>query len=101
MYDFLTFKTFISDKVLIFFYYLFAIGIPITILFFKNRIFETTLFKNIFPVLKEYSYDKLDKKQKQYLIITCIMCFIMCEILLRMFFEFLIAYIQIRNSLVN
>lgn len=98
---FLTFKTFISDKVLIFFYYLFAIGIPITILFLKNRIFETVIFKNIFPVLKEYSYDKLNKKQKQYLIIISIMCFIICEVLLRMFFEFLIAYIQIRNSLVN
>jgi hypothetical protein len=99
MYDFLTFKTFISDKVLIFFYYVFAIGIPVVLIYYKNKLFEIKIFKKIFPFLKEYSYDKLKDKQKKYLIIIFSICFILCEIFLRMFFEFLIAYIQIRNAL--
>lgn len=70
-------------------------------LYFKNRLFETNPFKKFFPFFKEYPYNKLSKKTKKYLIITAVMCFIFCEILLRMFFEFLIAYMQIRNTLVG
>jgi hypothetical protein len=91
MYEFLTFKTFISDKVLIFFYYFFALFVPLVMFYYKNIVLQT---------VKKFIHVDQTNIKKWKITIIFIICFIMCEIFLRMFFEFLIAYIQIRNALI-
>jgi len=101
MIDYLTFKKFISTKALIFFYYLFAVTIPIMLLFAKNKLFEINFIKNSYLELKDEVNKNLTFNQKLKIFFILFFCLIMCEIFLRMFFEFLIAYIQIRDVLVN
>jgi len=101
MIDLLTFKSFISSEVLIFFYYLFAIGIPILLYLFKKKILEIAIIQKNYSDLKDITWDQLTQKQKLKLIGLFVFCFVMCELFLRMFFEFLIAYIQIRDVLVG
>ncbi len=101
MADYLTFKKFISSEVLIFFYYFFALIMPLFFWVIKNKIFEIEFIRNIFPQIKKLTYDNLTFRQKLLFVFIFIFCFLMCEIFLRMFFEFLIAYIQIRDVLVG
>jgi hypothetical protein len=101
MVDFLTFKTFISSYVLIFFYYIFALIMPIFLFYFRKKLFQIELFYNFYPKLKNLTYDKLSIEQKAVINLFLFGCFILCEIFLRMFFEFLIGYIQIRDILVG
>jgi len=88
--DYLTFKKFISTEVLIMFYYLFAISIPIFLISSRDRLLKIDFIKNIYL-----------KSSKTKIFLIMIFCLIMCEVFLRMFFEFLIAYMQIRDALVN
>lgn len=92
--DFLTFKSFISPSLLIIFYYIGAIVIPIILFYKKQKLLQNINFlNNIYNSIKK----QLPNKIKIYLIFF----FIFLEILWRMMFEFLIAYMQIRDSLVN
>ncbi|ACM92161.1 hypothetical protein NAMH_0932 [Nautilia profundicola AmH] len=92
--DFLTFKKFISTDVLIFFYYFFALLIPLFLIYGKNKILSSKIFKSVFP-----NYSPAIHKTK--MIIFMLVCFLLFELFLRMFFEFLIAYLQIRDALVQ
>ncbi len=89
MQSFLTFKSFISSEALILFYYLFAVGIPIALYMFKEKVVA------VLPIEK-----KLHGSQRT-VVAVLFLCFLLCELFLRMFFEFLIAYIQIRDALVG
>jgi len=91
--DFLTFKTFISPSILIIFYYIGAVIIPIVLFYKKQSLLKEFKFLN---TIYEKIKSKFPKKVKLYLIIF----FIFLEVLYRMIFEFLIAYMQIRDALV-
>ncbi|RLA06851.1 MAG: hypothetical protein DRQ51_07990 [Gammaproteobacteria bacterium] len=101
MIDFLTFKSFISIEVLIVFYYIGAVILPLVVLkllyWFVNRyeIINITHQKT-----KEIIYQNLTKEQKIKFILVFVVAFSFLELLWRMIFEFLIAYLQIRDSLV-
>jgi len=101
MYDFLTFKKFISSDVLILFYYFFAVAVPVALYMFKDKLLKIEPINSIFPQIKELTYDKIDQRYKSWFWALFLFCFLMCELFLRMFFEFLIAYIQIRDVLVG
>ncbi len=100
--DFLTFKSFISTEVLILFYYLGAIILPVSIwsviiwLIEKYKFVDAAYIKG-----KEVLWRSLNRKQKIKLIALFICCFFFMELFWRMFFEFLIAYMQIRDALLQ
>ena len=100
--DFLTFKSFISIEVLIIFYYLGAIIMPIGIwllliwLLHKYRLLNTAYENG-----KEMIWKSLNKKQKTKFVAFFVISFLFMELFWRMFFEFLIAYMQMRDALLQ
>jgi len=80
--DIITFKTMISGPMLFIFYYLGAIIVPFIIFLYTKNIYK--------PVQKN--------APKVFMIF--ITMFIFMEIFWRMMFEFLIAFLQIRDALV-
>ena len=87
MIDFLTFKTFITPTVLIFFYYIGAILVPMFI--YRRQKF----------ILNRLSIEKINLKISTKLIL--ISFFIMLETVWRMMFEVMIGYFQIHNALTH
>ncbi|APW66031.1 MULTISPECIES: DUF4282 domain-containing protein [Arcobacteraceae] len=100
--DFLTFKTFISTEILIIFYYLGAIFLPfITWILLKWAIKRYKLINTSYENIKESLWKTLSKKQQLKFLSFFIILFIFMEIFWRMLFEFLIAYMQIRDALLQ
>lgn len=87
MIDFLTFKTFITPSILILFYYIGAILVPIFI-YRKQRY-----------ILNKLSINKINLNIYTKLILIAF--FIMLEIMWRMMFEVMIGYFQIHNALTH
>ena len=90
--DFLTFKSFISYNMLFIFYYLGAIGVPFLSFIFTKRVYT-------YP--KEALGTLIAKEYKIKLFILFIVLFIFSEIIWRMMFEFLIAFLQMRDALIK
>lgn len=80
--DILTFKTMISKQMLLVFYYLGAIAVPFLVYKYTSQIY--------IPM----------RNKAPKVFFTFIFIFIFMEILWRMMFEFLIAFLQIRDALV-
>ncbi|MCU7940278.1 MAG: DUF4282 domain-containing protein [gamma proteobacterium symbiont of Bathyaustriella thionipta] len=100
--DFLTFKSFISIEALIIFYYIGALILPIGSWFLIDWLirkydFLDTLYNNG----KNIIWKSLDKKQQVRLVLFFIFLFLFVELFWRMLFEFLIAYMQIRDALIQ
>lgn len=98
--DFLSFKTFISTEVLIFFYYLGALVMPIAIwltLIWVIRRFSilNIAYQNTWQAL----WSILSRKQKLLFAGLFLLSFLFMELFWRMLFEFLIAYLQMRDAL--
>ena len=91
LYDLLSFKTFISPYMLYIFYYMGAVLVPLVMLKYSYKIYAFLKIDISKIIPNEY-------KLKVYSI--SILMFIFLEILWRMMFEFLIAYLQIRDALV-
>jgi hypothetical protein len=99
--DFLTFKTFISQDALIVFYYMGAIFCP----FFawvlaKILIYKFDLIGSLHQKGKEFFWKTLSFKQKILVSFLMVFIFLLMQLFWRMMFEFLIAYMQIRDALV-
>jgi hypothetical protein len=100
--DFLTFNSFISTEVLIVFYYLGAIVMPVGIwglltwLLHKYRLLNTTYENG-----KQVIWHSLNRKQQVKVIALFGISFLFMELFWRMLFEFLIAYMQMRDALVQ
>ena len=98
--DFLQFKQFISLNVLIFFYYIGAVVIPVIFwlltLWLVNK-YE--VFKRVNSLTKEFIWKALTIKQKIGLVGFLLLGFLFMELFWRMLFEFLIAYLQIRDAM--
>ena len=82
MIDFLTFKTFITPTIMIFFYYIGAILVPIFI--YRRQKF----------ILKKLAINLYSKA-------ILIAIFIMLEIMWRMMFEVVIGYFQMHDALMK
>ncbi len=96
--DFLTFKLFISPYLLIICYYLGAITIPFASWFLG--LWVKGKFLRIFEQRKEFSlYHKFITESKTSWSLLFISIFMSMEIIWRMMFEFIIAYMQIREAL--
>ena len=98
--DFLTFKSFISTEVLIVFYYIGAIIIPVAAWYFAHWLIQKYGMINIaYEKGRDSIWGSLSMKQRRRLTIFFITCFLFVELFWRMLFEFLIAYMQIRDAL--
>ena len=100
--EFLAFKSFISTEVLIIFYYLGALMLPIgvwlslTWLIQKYRLLNTTYESG-----REIIWKSLSRKQQAKIVVFFVISFLFMELFWRMFFEFLIAYMQMRDALLQ
>ena len=100
--DFLTFKSFISTEVLIIFYYHGALILPIVIwLLFTWLIRKYRLLNTTYESGKEILWKSLNKKQQTKFVALFVTSFLFMELFWRMFFEFLIAYMQMRDALLK
>ncbi len=92
MIDFLTFNKFISLYMLVVFYYLGAVVIPLMIFFSKSYFFKKYSFLAKFM-------DTATQATSLRIKIIFIFCIIFCEILWRMMFEVIIGYFQMHDYL--
>ena len=100
--DFLTFKSFISTEVLIIFYYLGALILPIvTWLLLTWLMRKYKLLNATYESEKEIIWKSLNKKQQAKFLAFFVTAFLFMELFWRMFFEFLIAYMQMRDALLQ
>ncbi len=100
--DYIIFKTLISINTLIVFYYIGAVIIPVLLWIYakplinRYKLISDSYFKN-----KDLLWKLLDKKQKLKLIRVTVPTFIFIQLIWRLLFEFLIAFIQIRDALLQ
>ena len=100
--DFLTFKSFISIKALIIFYYIGVLILPVGLwLLIDWLISKYDFFNTQYKKGKNKLWELLDKKQQTKLALFLLFFFLFMELFWRMLFEFLIAYMQIRDALVQ
>jgi len=106
--DFLSFKIFISPYVLIICYFIGAFIIPIASFFFVKWL-QRKYQPILAPVLNAVSFTKdilselkpfIKLKHRILFISVLVFLFISLEIMWRMLFEFLIAYLQMRDALI-
>ena len=100
--DFFTLKSFISTKVLIIFYYLGAFILPIVIWLLLTWLMRKyRLLNTAYESGKEILWKSLNKKQQTKFVAFFVTSFLFMELFWRMFFEFLIAYMQMRDALLQ
>jgi hypothetical protein len=100
--DFLTFKNFISIEVLILFYYLGALIFPMGIwMLLAFLIRKYKLFDMGFESSMNIVWHALNRNQKTKFIVSFVIVFLFMELFWRMLFEFLIAYMQMRDALLQ
>lgn len=100
--DFLSFKSFISIPVLIGFYYIGAVVMPIFLWLVSIWLTKKFQFIDKFQQKsKETVWHYLNIQQKILFVMLFIMAFLFMELFWRMLFEFLIAYLQMRDALVD
>ena len=100
--DFLTFKSFISTEVLIIFYYIGAVILPVGAWFLATWLLRRYSFAEAtYKKGKETIWKSLNIKQQTMLVIFFISFFLFMELFWRMLFEFLIAYMQMRDALLQ
>jgi len=99
MWDFLSFNTFITKDVLIFFYYIGAVGIPIALFLFKDYMLKHfSLVQRGYMMLQKF-YDALPKNQKRRYWSVLILLFLCAELCWRMIFEAMIGYFDMHDYL--
>jgi len=99
MQDFLTFKTFISPSILTMMYLFGLFLMPFFLWYLFKRI--SPYFPKTVLQLSEQTWQNLSLGQKSKLLLLLFMMLLCMEICWRMMFEFLIAYMQIREALVG
>ncbi len=87
MWDFLTFNSFITQNILILFYYLGAVVFPV-ILWLKKD-----------PILSKISFIKISDKNKTTIYLTLLVLLLLMELCWRMMFEVMIGYFDMHNYL--
>ncbi len=101
MIDFFTFKTFISIEALSVFYFIGAIILPFGSWIITIKIINSTnLLSSTYDHINNLTWQRLNIKQKFYMALFLLFFFLFMELLWRMMFEFLIAFIQMRDALV-
>ncbi len=87
MWDFLTFNSFITQDILIFFYYIGATIVPVILWFKKDTI------------LKKISIIEIKDKNKTTIFLTILVVFLFIQLCWRMVFETMIGYFDMHDYL--
>jgi len=99
MWDILSFNTFVTQDVLIFFYYIGAVVIPIALYFFKDYLIKhISLVKSGYEKLYEFysSFSSNEKKVFWFVVISLFLCMELCW---RMIFEAMVGYFDMHDYL--
>jgi len=100
--DFLTFRSFISPHVLVACYYLGALGVPVGSWIFAQWIKRKYWFvSDIYESSKTTVFNNTRTKDRGLFYVLFASFFLCMEILWRMMFEFLIAYLQMREAILR
>lgn len=99
MWDFLTFKRFITGDLLVLFYYIGAVFIPILLWTLRKYLARKfSLFKSL-QSIQQQVYASLSTKDRLIYIVLLLALVLSMEIIWRMMFEAMIAYFQMRDYL--
>jgi len=99
MRDFLSFNSLITPGLLIFFYYFFAVMIPVLLWMLKEYLLKRfSLFESIYEQTGDL-YRSFTLKQRFYSIAFLLFVFFIMELILRMMFEVMIAYFDMHSYL--
>lgn len=100
--DFLTFKRFISIEALMAFYYLGAFVLPAGLwLALFGIVRRYGWLKEAYESGKTLLWRSLNARQRTMFLAVFVLSFLFAELFWRMLFEFLIAYMQIRDALLQ
>ncbi len=100
--DFLTFKTFLSIEVLIIFYYLGAVVLPVFVWSLSSWVMQKYKIADFVNQHKKRLTDQpFYKSRRTKMILLFVWLFLFLELCWRMLFEFLIAYMQMRDALLK
>ena len=100
--DFLTFKNFISIPVLIAFYYFGSVVFPFFLWAFSRWLMSKyALLGDIHSKGKKIFWSALSGQQKLKLGAVFLVTFVFMELFWRMLFEYLIAFMQMRDALLQ
>ena len=101
MIDFLSFKSFISLKALIIFYYMGAIMIPVGMWLFAHWLIQKFhILSKSYEKGKRLLWSSLTTKQKIIFALFFVGCFFFMQLFWRIMFEYLIAFMQMHDVLV-
>ena len=101
MWDFLTFRRFVAQDVLILFYYTGAVAMPLFLWFLRRRLVE------VFPWCRSADtgikalYGRLETGRKTVLIFSFFVLFLAMELGWRLVFEAMIGYFQMHDALME
>jgi len=99
MQDILSFNTFITQDILIFFYYIGAVVMPIVLYFFRDYLSKNiSFFKKINDKLHTV-YSTLSSSEKIVFWMMFITMFLCMELCWRMMFEAMIGYFDMHDYL--
>ena len=99
MQDILTFNTFITQDILIFFYYVGAVVMPIVLYFFKDYLIKNISFvKKINDKLHTF-YSVFSSSEKILFWMIFVTMFLCMELCWRMMFEAMIGYFDMHDYL--
>ena len=99
MENFLTFNTFITQNVLIVFYYLGALLMPILLYLYRGVLLErVSLLKSVSDRLRDF-YGKFGLREKILFWLVFLTLFLCMELCWRMIFEAMIGYFDMHDYL--
>lgn len=97
--DFLNFRFFISPYVLVICYYIGALCVPVGSWFLALLIKHKYWLVSDVYKLSKITFNKITRTKDRVILCTLFILFFIClEIMWRMMFEFLIAYLQMREA---
>jgi hypothetical protein len=100
--DFLSFRTLVSQQVLIVFYYLGAVGMPLAAWVSARYLLgRFELARDAYDTGKQLLSAALPRRHRPLMLVLFLIAFLFLELLWRMLFEYLIAFMQMRDALVG
>lgn len=96
MWDILTFNQFITQDILIFFYYAGFIALPVVLVFSREHLIQNI---SLLKKLDEKIQGSINLKEKTVVLISFIVVLIFVEIGWRMIFEMMIGYFDMHDYL--
>ncbi|MFA5454287.1 MAG: DUF4282 domain-containing protein [Sulfurimonas sp.] len=91
MWDILSFNNFIAQNVLIVFYYLGALGVPLILYYYKDKTVKYLDTKGL--------HISLDTKEEKIALLILVVIFLCAELCWRMVFEAMIGYFDMHDYL--